>query len=150
MKCFLVVAALVLAVASPAHAAPIVNYFTPADTGVNGALLSGAPTFTLRVDAFSKMAVTVALTRVAATGLVITCQAGPTASVLGPMSVATPTSAGPISMSDATFVWTGVSTSRRFRAIVGPLLDSYVSCAITGTGATSDTVSAHVRAIGGV
>ena len=140
-----------LALPSVALATPITNaiYLAPADLGVSAALLSGSPAFNVKVAPYSTLTVYVALTRAAATALTLTCTAGPTAGVQAPVGVAAVNQVtGTITMTDAVFTWTGVGSTRNFRAVLSPVNDNNLACIITGTGATSDTVSAHVVATG--
>ena len=142
--------------ASPAYAVPGSgpqgpwHYFTPADLGISAATLSSAPSVTLDVGAYVNVTFTVVLTRVAATAFKATCVAGPATGVTAPLTVATVGGSGSITHADATFDWTGVSTTRNFRVSVGPLNDRILTCTFSGTGATSDTISVHARAASGV
>lgn len=152
MKRLLLLMAACLALSTPSPAMAVNQlqaYYAPADLGISGALLSGNPAFSLKVDAFQAVTLYAVLTRAAATTMTFTCTAGPTAGILAPTAVSAPSgSTGIISMTDGSFTWTGVSTSRNFRAVITPLNDAYLTCILSGLNATSDTVSAHLRGVG--
>lgn len=145
--------ALALAFAAPARAGaplPILDAtdIAPATTGINGATLSSAPNTVIRVGAYSTLTLYIVLTRVAATAVNVTCYGGPSASVLGVMGVASAAASGVITMAPASWTYP-VTGSTTLRILVGPLNDAVVQCALSGTGATSDTVTLHAR-LGGL
>jgi hypothetical protein len=142
-------AALISAPGPALAAASPVNVYLPADTGISSALLSSGPTMSLRVGGFSQMTIYIVLTRAAATAVTISCTAGPSSTVQAPVAVAGVNSTtGAIAMVDGVFTWSGVASTRNFRAMLAPLNDYLLVCTFTGAGATSDTISVHARAAG--
>jgi hypothetical protein len=151
MKRSLAVLVLITAFSVRSHAAPPIleaTNITATQTGINGALLSGGPSFLTVVGAYSTLSIYVQLTRVAATTVNMTCVGGPSAGVLAPLGVVAVGSTGTLAVVPS--VWSyPVTTSGVLRMLVGPLNDAVVQCTFSGTGATSDTIAVSAR-LGGL
>lgn len=140
-------AGLLLSVASRSASAQfLTDQWGPTDLGISAVALTASPSFSWRVAGFQFATINIVYTRAAATAINVACTAGPSASLSGPVAVASVNgTTGAITLVDGSFSY-AVSASGNKRFIISPLNDYNLTCTFTGTAATSgDLISVYLR-----
>lgn len=142
----LIAALVVMSVSTASPAATIADIYSPAQLGITNALLTSSPNFTINVKFYNAMTVYVTHTYAAASAIKMSCKAGPGALILlAPVAVAQVDAAGNITNTDGLFAYASGGATRQYRFIVAPLNDQSLKCTLTGTGATTDTISVYAQ-----